>query len=139
MDKNNENIDLKNFLGKRIKEVREAKGLTQPELAERIGSTDRNVSNYETGYSFPSVKVLYKISVELDASIDYLLGLTNDPKVSNKQFNQLSVQDFKILDELKSEDEIYEYFTQNPKKSLKYIVKILKLLEEWKQEELKNK
>ncbi|WP_346207593.1 helix-turn-helix transcriptional regulator [Caldifermentibacillus hisashii] len=138
MSKNNQDIDLKNILGKRIKEVREAKGLTQPELAERIGSTDRNVSNYETGYSFPSVKVLYQISVELDASIDYLLGLTNDPKVSNKQFHQLSAQDFKILDELKSEEEIYEYFAKNPKKGLKYIIKILKLMEEWKQEELEK-
>src|SRR5690625_7914638 len=66
------------ILSKRIKNSRENKGLTQPELAKLINSTDRNISNYETGYSFPSIAVLYIISIALSTSIVYLLGLIYD-------------------------------------------------------------
>lgn len=122
------------ILSKRIKSSRENKGLTQPELAKLINSTDRNISNYETGYSFPSIAVLYSISVALSTSIDYLLGLTNDPNVS-KEKTFLSEEDMQLITKLKSDEDIYTFLTSNTDNGVYYIYEILKLMEKWKEEE----
>src|SRR5690625_2685837 len=122
------------ILSKRIKSSRENKGLTQPELAKLINSTDRNISNYETGYSFPSIAVLYSISVALSTSIDYLLGLTNDPNVS-KEKTFLSEEDMQLITKLKSDEYIYTFLTSNTDNGVYYIYEILKLMEKWKEEE----
>jgi transcriptional regulator with XRE-family HTH domain len=51
------------------------RGLTQADLAELIGSTQRNVSHYETVAEYPPTDVLVKIATVLKASADELLGL----------------------------------------------------------------
>lgn len=66
--------------GDRLKEIREARGLTQPELAERIGIHAQQVYRIESGKSpNPSADTLTAISKELDVSVDYLLGLVDSP------------------------------------------------------------
>lgn len=132
---NHESFDLKHVLSSRIKEARLSKGLTQPELARLINSTDRNVSNYETGYSFPSIKILYSMSTALSTSVDYLLGLTDDPTISKTSLeNNLTKDDLRLLDQLKNDEELYQFLAQNPKKGIQYIYKIWKLMDKWKKE-----
>lgn len=121
------------ILSKRIKSSRENKGLTQPELAKLINSTDRNISNYETGYSFPSIAVLYSISIALSTSIDYLLGLTDDPNISEEN-TFLNDKDLQLIRKLKSDKEIYNYLTSNADSGVYYIYEILKLMKKWKNE-----
>lgn len=62
-------------IGDRIKRCREARGLTQLELAQRLdmknGST---VANWERGYSSPSVERIAEICGVMRVSADYLLG-----------------------------------------------------------------
>ena len=48
-------------IGKRIRELRERTGLTQAELAMRLGVTPSAVGNYESGRSFPKEAVLYRM------------------------------------------------------------------------------
>jgi len=129
MDKN----EILKTLSNRIKIARRKKGLTQPELAELINSTDRNISNYETGYSFPSISVLYGISNALSTSVDYLLGLSDDPSIS-KESNYLTSEDLQLIAKLKSEEEMYNYLTSNTESGVHYIYEILKLLQKWKEE-----
>lgn len=70
---------LKSF-GERLKHQREYCGLTQAELALKLGlKTDKTVWNYENGVREPKMETLILISKSLDVSIDYLLGLTDDP------------------------------------------------------------
>lgn len=57
-------------LGKRIKELRLAKGWTQAELAEVLGCEAMTVSRYERGEYAPSIEVLEQISLALNASLD---------------------------------------------------------------------
>jgi len=121
------------ILSKRIKNSRKNKGLTQPELAKLINSTDRNISNYETGYSFPSIAVLYSISIALSTSIDYLLGLTDDPNISEEN-TFLNDKDLQLIRKLKSDKEIYSYLTSNADSGVYYIYEILKLMKKWKNE-----
>ena len=48
-------------IGKRIKELRERAGLTQEELAQRLGVTPSAVGNYEREVSHPKGNVLYRL------------------------------------------------------------------------------
>ncbi|MCL2217197.1 MAG: helix-turn-helix domain-containing protein [Defluviitaleaceae bacterium] len=64
-------------IGKRIKELRSAKGVTQTELAQRIGMTASAISSYEIGERQPSYDVLIKVAKQFNVTTDYLLGHTN--------------------------------------------------------------
>ena len=50
--------DVKTLLGQRIKELRKSRNISQQELAEKINIDQRNLSNIETGRSFPSKSLL---------------------------------------------------------------------------------
>ena len=54
-------MDIKKVLGKRIKDLRKAKGLTQEKVAELIGIETKSFSNIETGKVFPIAENLNKI------------------------------------------------------------------------------
>lgn len=64
----------KKLLGKRIKEARNKKGLTQENLAELINVSSFYISRLESGGKSPSVETLIKLSNTLDVSADYLLS-----------------------------------------------------------------
>lgn len=60
-------------LADRIKQLRAEAGLSQAELAERVGGTDaRQISRYEHGRVTPSLDVAVRIAEALDVSLDYL-------------------------------------------------------------------
>lgn len=58
----------------RIKQLREAAGLTQRELGERIGISGPAVAMWETGENRPSLTNLEKLADVLGVSIDAILG-----------------------------------------------------------------
>ncbi|MGG2466367.1 XRE family transcriptional regulator [Paraclostridium bifermentans] len=53
-------------IGNKIKEARKKKGLTQSELAEKIGLTKHAIAKYEQGQREPNLTTLTKIIDELD-------------------------------------------------------------------------
>lgn len=57
-------------LGRRIKALRQAHGITQSQLAEACGYDPITVSRFERGEYAPSVEALAMIGAELDVSID---------------------------------------------------------------------
>ncbi len=65
-------MDEKKF-GVRIAELRDINNITQLELAEKLGVTDRAVSRWETGGGFPDITLLPQIADAFNVSIDYLL------------------------------------------------------------------
>ena len=60
--------------GTTIKSMRERKGLTQAELAERIGVTPKAVSKWETGRGLPDVSLLQPLATTLDTSVIELMN-----------------------------------------------------------------
>lgn len=62
-------------MGKRIKELRIERGLTQQALGTKVGVLQNTLAEYESGKAKPSYKVLINLAVELNTSTDYLLGL----------------------------------------------------------------
>ena len=64
--------------GERVRVLRDNKGLSQKELADRIGMTRSIISTYETGQKMPTYGKLIKLADVLEVSTDYLLGVEND-------------------------------------------------------------
>ena len=63
----------------RVKEFRNKKGLTQEELAERVGVRRETIVFLEQGKYSPSLKLALKISEELKVPINKLFFLSNFP------------------------------------------------------------
>ncbi len=58
----------------KLKELRSKYGLSQKQIAERLGVSPSIVSGYETGERTPSTEVLLSLSRLFYTSTDYLLG-----------------------------------------------------------------
>lgn len=63
----------------RLFELMEKTKTTQTQLAQAIGASQGNISDWKKGRSFPKSDVLAKIADYFDVSTDYLLGRTDDP------------------------------------------------------------
>lgn len=61
--------------GARLKAAREGVGLSQSEMAKKLGTAKSTYINYEHGYREPGILLLSKISRILNNSSDKLLGL----------------------------------------------------------------
>lgn len=60
-------------IGDRLREERARAGLSQRELARRLGLSASLISQLESGVSKPSVGTLYAIVTELDVSLDRII------------------------------------------------------------------
>ena len=88
-------------IGKFISELRKKKGLTQVELAERIGVTDRSVSKWENGRGMMDISFLVPLSEELGVSLNELLS---GEELNDKNFKK------------KSEENLLNTIRENAKK-----------------------
>jgi transcriptional regulator with XRE-family HTH domain len=61
--------------GQRLTALRLARGLTQTQLAEKVHTSQRAISAYETVLEFPPTHVLIQLAKVLAVSTDELLGL----------------------------------------------------------------
>ena len=62
------------MIGKFIAKCRKEKELTQAQLAERLGITDRAVSKWETGKSMPDASVMLELCEILGITVNELLS-----------------------------------------------------------------
>ena len=60
--------------GKKLKELRKAKKITQKKLSEVLGYGYTAIANYESGRNEPSLQDLVRLADFLDVSVDELLG-----------------------------------------------------------------
>lgn len=61
-------------MGKQLKQLREDSGLTQPELAEKLGITQAMVTRIENDTKTPSLPLTIQIADVFDCSLDQLVG-----------------------------------------------------------------
>ena len=69
--------------GKRLFTMRKARGLTQVQLADALGTTQRVISYYETEAEFPPSATIIPLARLLQVSTDELLGLTPAQSAGN--------------------------------------------------------
>jgi len=91
-------------LGKRIQELRKQTGLTQAQLAEKIGISHTQLTRYESKGVQPPADVLERLANVFDTSIDYLVRGNKSEHVENALKDAELVKEFKKLDQL-PEDE----------------------------------
>lgn len=69
----------------RLREIRELRGLSQRKLAEELGMAHSMIYRYESGMSDPTSSTLKALSDRLHVSIDYLIGVTDEPAIHGSQ------------------------------------------------------
>ena len=72
-------------IGKFIAENRRLKKITQSELAEMLGVTDRSVSNWENGKNMPDLSLFKPLCDILGITINELMC---GEKINNKEYNE---------------------------------------------------
>lgn len=77
--------------GERLKYLREKNGLTQKDIATRLGVESAAISKYELDMREPNIEALKKLATIFNVSIDYLLGRTPDVFVDETDINTLDI------------------------------------------------
>lgn len=77
--------DLKFIIAKNIQKLRQEKGMTQLELAEKLNYSDKTVSKWERGESLPDIVVLKTIADLFQVTLDYLVEEEHDGKPVTKE------------------------------------------------------
>ena len=65
------------WIGDRLAELREEKGLKQRELADKLHLSKSTISTYERDKHCPEYKILIRIANYFDVTTDYILGNSN--------------------------------------------------------------
>lgn len=79
------NNDLSEDMGRRIRELRNEKGLTRERLAEKAEISTQFLADIESGNKGMSAATLYKLCKALNISSDYLLfgNSENEPGIAD--------------------------------------------------------
>ena len=74
----------KQSFGTMIAAMRKENGMTQLELAEKMGVTDKAVSKWERDLSFPDINTIPKLADVFNVTVDELIQVKADTKENNK-------------------------------------------------------
>ena len=89
---------VKNLFGKRVKELRKERSLTQEQLAEIIGIETRNLIKIENGQTFPRVNTLDKLIKAFQ--------ITPDEILKTEHLRDIDFLKNKIIDKLNSDEKL---------------------------------
>ncbi len=87
--------NMKKTLGMMIAELRKEKGMTQLELAEKMGVTDKAVSKWERDLSCPDINSLPNLAEVLGVTVDELMQIKmemNTPKKSVTEIVETAIK-----------------------------------------------
>lgn len=84
----------------RLKAVRERRGLSQADLAQKTGLQPTAISHFETATRSPSFDNLRRISDALNVSTDYLMGRSEKEGMIGPHADSL----FRDIEKLSAED-----------------------------------
>ena len=65
------------MFGKRLRELRKEKGLTQTELSNKFEKAKSSISGYERGNRKPDLNLAVRIADYFNVSVDFILGRSN--------------------------------------------------------------
>ena len=75
------------MIGERLLDLRKDSDLTQDDLAEILNINKHSISSYEREKSEPPDDIKIAIAKYFGVSVDYLLGITNNPQPYEKRTN----------------------------------------------------
>ena len=96
-------IDLKRDIGRSIAEARNRRGLTQKDLAERLGYSIEAIASLERGQSFPRFRILIALSRELRVPLRDLVDQVDQIDPSDDRRARLEFRGRALLNQLSDE------------------------------------
>ena len=75
------------MIGIRIAELRKSRGMSQKALGDKLHVTQGAVSQWENERTLPDTQQQRAIASFFDVSLDYLTGLSNDPKAISQSYS----------------------------------------------------
>lgn len=103
---------MRHEIGKRIRLVRDKKGITQSELGEKLGIQFQHVSKYERGETVPTWENLIKLHEFYDVNINWLLTGKGTMFVSPISYSPADNQSLAAIRDLDSDDQLDEIITE---------------------------
>lgn len=85
------------MISDKIKELREAAGYSQSQLAKKLDVTRSSVNAWEMGLSTPTTQYVVELSRLFHVSTDYILGI--EPEVS-LSLNGYSTEEVRLVQDL---------------------------------------
>lgn len=79
-------------LGRKLKELREEKGIEAQVIAKQINVAKSTYSGYESGRAFPNYNTLSELADIFNVTTDYLLGKSNAKSLNYTQFTMNSLE-----------------------------------------------
>ena len=89
---------IKKNISKNIAKYRESAGLSQKELANKLGVVPSRISNWETGANCPTIDILFEVCEVLGVSINDIYGVYPDSKFVLKYGEQDLLKKYRTLD-----------------------------------------
>lgn len=113
------------MIGKRLKELRNQKGLSQQDLGDAIGVTKVSICGYENGTRLPNLEKLVSLAEELETTTDYLLGREIKIVEGEKKnyIGSISYDDVNLILELRHYPNLYNKILKDVKRSANIINK----------------
>ncbi len=91
------------MLGDRLREIREQAGLSQAAVANELRVKPATISRYEHGTNEPDAKTLIWYAQRFKVSVDWILGLDNNPIKKD-----LTPEQREVLEKAASEAEAFK-------------------------------
>ena len=111
------------IIGKRLKEARLKKSMSQEELGNLLGVSKVSICGYEKGTRTPTMENFLDLIKILELEPDYVLG--RDKNVVSEKNRGCKVvmaeEDIEIITELKKNRELYNKLCDNPKRTIELI------------------
>ena len=85
------------MINERIKQLRQARSMTQVELASGLGVSKQCVYNWENDYIQPSIEMLIKLAEFFKVSTDYLLGRDDGLNINVSGLTEKEVAHIRML------------------------------------------
>ena len=97
---------LKTKFGKRLKELRKSRGMTQEQMAEFINIEPPNLSKIECGMHFPQPEKLEKIALALNIEVQELFDFEH---LQKKQTLIKNINDILLSLDIKKVELVYKF------------------------------
>lgn len=114
------------LLGKRLKELRLAAGLTQKQLGQLINVTKVSICCYESGTRTPTLDTLFCLAKVFHVDLNYLLGSDQEIISSKGTSTRMASEEIAFIEELRKYESVYELIVENPKRGAELIAKKLR-------------
>lgn len=81
------------ILAKRLRKARDKAGYKQIEAAKKLGISNGTLSGYERDYRDPDTQTLHNMANLYDVSVDWLVGKSDDPNLTEEEAFQSFIND----------------------------------------------